>query len=321
MRPAGMGKHAGLLLWLLFSTPLIAEPLEISAPGPQGDLAGTYLSAGAGAPVVLIVPGSGPTDRDGNSPLGIRAAPYRLIAEGLAARGISSVRIDKRGMFGSAAAVASANAVTIADYADDVHRWVGAIRDKTGAACIWVLGHSEGAVVTLKAAQKPEGICGLLLVSGPGRKLGDVLRGQLSGNPANAPVLPEALAAIATLEAGGAVDTDKLHPALAPLFTPASQGFLRDLFSYDPTKLIAGLALPVLIQQGEADLQIGVEDARLLATANSDAELSLIAGANHVLKAAPADDFAANLATYADPDLPLAPGVVDALSDFVFRAR
>ena len=65
---------------------------------------------------MLIVPGSGPTDRDGNNPMGVAAAPYRMLAEALAARGIGSVRIDKRGMFASAGAAADPNAVTIGDY-------------------------------------------------------------------------------------------------------------------------------------------------------------------------------------------------------------
>ena len=73
-----------------------------------------------GIPVVLIVPGSGPTDRDGNSPLGGAAVPYALLARALARQGIASVRIDKRGLFGSAGAVAGSNAVTIADYGDDL---------------------------------------------------------------------------------------------------------------------------------------------------------------------------------------------------------
>ena len=80
---------------------------ELTAPGPMGLLKGTLtLPSEHGplpnkTPVFLIVPGSGPTDRDGNSPLGIAAAPYRLLAEALAKRGYPSVRIDKRGMFGS----------------------------------------------------------------------------------------------------------------------------------------------------------------------------------------------------------------------------
>ena len=89
--------------------------------------------------------------------MGVAAAPYRMLAEGLAARGVATVRIDKRGMFGSAGAIADANAVTIADYAADVHAWVKAARARTGASCVWVLGHSEGGLVALAAAQQPDG--------------------------------------------------------------------------------------------------------------------------------------------------------------------
>lgn len=319
-RPAGVIARVGctiVVLSMLSAGTAMGESVDLTAPGPQGDLAGTYLSAGVGAPVVLIVPGSGPTDRDGNNPLGVKAATYRLLAEGLVERGISSVRIDKRGMFASAGAVPDPNAVTIADYAADVYSWIGAIREKAGVSCVWVLGHSEGALVGLKAGQKPDGICGLLLVSGPGRKLGDVLRAQVRGNPANAPYLPQMLDAIATLEAGGSVDTSSFPPVVAGLFAPVAQGFLRDLFSHDPAKLIANAAVPVMILQGESDLQIGVEDARLLAAARPDASLALVPHANHVLKVAPADDLAANFGTYADPSLPLAPEVLDALSGFV----
>lgn len=49
-----------------------AAAVPITAPGPAGPLAGTYVDAGKDAPVAIIIPGSGPTDRDGNNPLGIR---------------------------------------------------------------------------------------------------------------------------------------------------------------------------------------------------------------------------------------------------------
>jgi len=187
---------------------------EIQAPGPQGPLAGTLLTPGKpNAPVVLIIPGSGPTNRDGNNPMGLKGATYKLVAEGLAARGIASVRIDKRGMFGSRAAIADPNAVTIGDYAADIHAWAAAIRKQTGARCVWVLGHSEGGLVALAAGQQPEGICGLLLVSAAGRPLGTVIRAQLRANPANAPVLAQAEAALDSLEAGKHVDTTGMHQA------------------------------------------------------------------------------------------------------------
>lgn len=293
---------------------------EIEAPGPLGPLAGTFLQAAEAGPVVLIVPGSGPTDRDGNSPLGIRASTCRLLAEGLAARGISTVRVDKRGMFASARAARDANAVTIADYAGDVRAWVATLREKAGAACVWVLGHSEGGLVALAAGEEA-GICGLVLMAAPGRPLGAILREQFSANPANAPILDEALAAVSALEAGRRPDAGRMHPALRPIFDPKVQDFLLDAVAIDPARLIAACSRPILIVQGGRDLQISPADAKRLKAAAPRAELVLLPEANHVLKAVETADRAANLATYGDPGLPLAPGVVDAVARFVLETR
>lgn len=296
-----------------------AAAAEIEAPGPLGPLAGTLVQTAEPGPVALIVPGSGPTDRDGNGPLGIRASTYRLLAEALAERGISTVRIDKRGLFGSARAVRDANAVTIADYAADVRAWVAAIRDRTGAACVWVIGHSEGGLVALAAAGEA-GICGLVLLAAPGRPLGAILREQFSADPANAPVREEALAAIAALEAGRRPDAAHLSPLLRPVFGPQVQDFLLDAVAIDPARLAAAYAGPVLIVQGGRDLQVSVADAQRLKAAAPQAGLVLLPEANHVLKAVAADR-AANLAAYGDPALPLAPGVADAVARFVLAAR
>lgn len=300
----------------------MSSPAVIEAAGPGGPLSGTLLGpSDPTAPVVLIVPGSGPTDRDGNNPLGVRASSYRLIAEGLAARGIRSVRIDKRGMFGSAQAIPDANAVTMEDYATDIRLWTATIREKTGATCVWVLGHSEGGLAALLAAQRPENICGLLLVSAPGRKAGDVLREQLAANPANAPILGQANSIVTRLEQGQSVPADGIHPALRPLFRPEVQGFLISLFALDPTKLIATYDGPVLILQGIRDIQVSRTDAERLHQAQPDAEIILLPDTNHILKAVTSDDRAANVATYQATDLPLAAGVIDALATFVSQTK
>ena len=298
----------------------MAAPVEtfVEAPGPLAPLKGTLLSPADDpkAPVVLIVPGSGPTDRDGDNPMGVKAAPYRLLAEALAADGIASARIDKRGMFASGPAVENADQVTIGDYANDVHAWVASLKAKTGAPCIWVLGHSEGALVAEAAAQEPKGICGIILVSGMGRQFGEVITEQLKDNPANAPILAEALGAVTKLEAGQHVDVSGMNPVLMPLFRPSVQDYLIDLMTQDPVKLLAAYPGPVLVMQGTTDMQVSVEDAQLLAHARPGVELALLPGVNHVLKVAPADR-AANVATYADPSLPLAPGVAGTIAGFI----
>lgn len=291
--------------------------VEVTVPGPQGPLAGTLIDPGKDAPAVLIIPGSGPTDRDGNNPLGVRGAVYRQLAEALAARGIATLRIDKRGLFGSKSAIADANAVTIGDYAADVHAWIDMLRAKTGRSCVWLLGHSEGSLVALKAAQDPGGICGVILVSGAGRPYGEVIRAQLRANPANAPLLAAGEAAIDQLEAGKKVDGATLPPPLQPLFRDNVQGFLIEAFSYDPAKLVAAVKLPVLILQGDKDLQVATTEAELLKRGQPAATLKLLPGVNHVLKPVDGDDRAANAATYGNADLAIAPAVPDAIAAFV----
>jgi len=305
---------------LILAAPARAQE-EITAIGPNAPLAGTLEGAGKDRPVILIIPGSGPTDRDGNNSLGITAQPYRLLAKGLAARGIATVRIDKRGLFGSKAAIPDANAVTLGDYAGDVHNWVASIRQRTGAKCVWILGHSEGGLVALTAAQQARDFCGLILVSTGGRPFGEIVREQLRANPAYAPILPQADAAIDAIMGGVDVDVTPLHPGLKSLFAPAVQGYLKTLFPADPVMLVAAYNGPVLIVQGTRDLQIGLKDAQALRAAQPRSTLALIINANHVLKAVASADRGPNLAAYRDPSLPVAPGIIEAITAFVTEAR
>ena len=294
---------------------------ELAVPGPQGALVGTLVSGGRNAPVVIIVPGSGPTDRDGNNPLGVKAGSYRALAGALAAKGVTTLRIDKRGMFGSKVAIADPNRVTIADYAADVHAWASAARRTTGARCVWVAGHSEGGLVALAAAQDRKDICGIITIAAPGRPVGTIMRDQFRANPANAPILPAALSAIDTLERGGTIDTAALPAPLRPIFNSAVQPFMRDLMKADPARLATSLRVPLLVVQGDQDLQVSVVDANRLHAAQPKSELLVVKGMNHVLKAVPSGDRAANMASYADPAQALAPGIADRIAAFVARRR
>ena len=283
---------------------------EISA----GALKGTFMSVRKHDPVVLIVPGSGPTDRNGNNPLGVKANTYRLLAEALAERGISTVRIDKRGMFASVGA-GDGNAVSIPIYAADYHAWIDAIREQTGAKCVWLLGHSEGALMVSAAAEGRADVCGLILVSGAGRPVLDVMREQLRASPAFAGVLPEAFHAIDELKAGRHVDPAGMSPAIAQLFAPRVQDFMMSAYAADPVAILRQARKRTLILQGSTDMQTSLEDARLL-NAVPHSRLVILDGVNHVLKEAPADR-AANLATYTNPDLPISDKVARAIANFV----
>lgn len=314
-------KTVTLVLALLSSWVVVTfarEKSNIEAPGPHGPLKGLILSPekSDAKTIVLIIPGSGPTDLDGNGPY-IKSSTYKLMAEGLAKAGMASVRIDKRGMFSSAAAILDANKVTVADYADDVQAWIDVIKKRTTSSCVWVLGHSEGGLVALVASQKPENICGLVLAASPGRSLSDLLRDQLKTYAKTKQVLEQGRAAIDALEAGKRVDTADMHPALKPIFRAEVQGFIISLMSIKPAVLLAAFKKPVLILQGQRDLQVEKSHADVLKKANPAAKLVLLADVNHVFKTVESDDRKANFLTYANPHLPLATGVVEVIVKFI----
>ena len=306
------------LFALCVAQPLAAAERPVEIPGPLAPLRGLLSPSPAKPPrVAVIIPGSGPTDRDGNNPLGVKAATYRLLAEGLVAEGIATIRYDKRGMFASRGAIADADAVTLAEYGRDAHEWASLAARETGAPCVWLIGHSEGGLVALIAAENKKDICGLILIAAPGRRAADVLRDQLRANPANAPILPQALAAIEALEAGRRFDTTGMPAVLDPLFRPSVQGFLIDLFARDPAALAAAYEGPLLIISGGRDLQVGRIDGDLLAKGNKHAKQLVIPNMNHVGKPVGSDSPTANLATYGDPNLPLAADLVKSIGDFI----
>jgi len=263
---------------------------------------------------VLIVAGSGPTDRDSNSAIaGVRPNTLKLLAQGLAAQGITSLRFDKRGIAASAPALTSEADMTFGTLVDDVVAWAGFLRGQPGVRCVVLLGHSEGALLATLAARKVE-TCGVVSIAGAGRPAADILKDQLQAQP-----MPDALRTqvntnIDQLRGGHRVAD--VPPELMALFRPSVQPYMISWLPIDPAAELAAVKAPVLILQGETDLQVSVEDAKHLARARADAKVVILSGVNHVLKPAPADR-AANFATYADPELPLDPRVVPAVADFV----
>ena len=293
----------------------VSTPVELaSSPAP---LHGTLLTPdGQTRAAAVILPGSGPTDRDGNSAqFGIRAGTYRLLAEGLAERGVATIRIDKRGIGESAAAGPAEADLRFNTYADDARAWAAEAAAKTGRPCAWLIGHSEGALVALAAVENGDDkICGLVLLSGAGRPAGVVLREQLAALPE--PLKTKAYDALTELEAGRLVADPPAE--LAALFRPSVQPYLISWLALDPAKLAAAYDGPVFIGQGTTDLQVTVADAQAIKAAQPRAELAVWDGVNHVLKIAPAER-GANVTTYMDPALPLAPGVVEAVAGFVVK--
>jgi hypothetical protein len=282
---------------------------------PTGKLFGTLLvpKSRGPYPVVLIIAGSGPTDRNGNTP----AIPgannsYKYLAEALAARGIASLRYDKRGVGESHAALSKEEDVRFDTYIEDAALWGQKLRADRRFSKLVVAGHSEGSLIGMVAAQRL-GADAYISIAGAGTPIQQTIAAQLKGRLT--PELQTKFEAIMKSLSEGKTEAD-VPPQLAAIFRPSVQPYLISWFKYDPTKEIAKLKVPVLIAQGTHDLQISVEDARLLAQARPSARLLLVEGMSHTLKDAPAE-AAGQTAAYTDPSLPVVAALVEGVSDFI----
>ena len=286
--------------------------LQTSTGVIDGTLASSSLDP---SPIVLIIAGSGPTDRNGNAlPLGLDSDAYKLLAAELARRNVASLRYDKRGVGASASAVLAEQDLRFDTYVNDAADWLRKLRSDRRFTKIVVVGHSEGSLIGVLAAQRAP-VDAFVSLEGAGRPIPVVLREQLK--PKLTPSLyAQADTIITSLQNGKTVAN--VPPDLAVLFRASVQPYLISWFKYEPAAEIAKLQVPITIVQGTADVQVAMVDAQALHNAAPSSRLVIVAGMNHVLKYLPdTSSSAAILKGYEDPSLPIAPQVVDAVAGAV----
>jgi uncharacterized protein len=301
----------------LFYRPLPAREIQGDEVKVAG-LAGTLLKPNGieKPPVVLLIAGSGPTDRNGNQN-GAGPGSLRQIAQQLAERGIASLRYDKRAIGRSDIQSAREEDVDLASFVDDATALMTWLEQRADLGPRFVAGHSEGGLIAMRlAARRP--LAGLILLATPGRRIGDVMRDQLNAAGLPPPLHDEAFSIIAALENGRSVPT--VSAPLLSLLRPGVQPLLRSELTMDPARELSALSLPILIVSGGHDLQVGQQDTEALVRARPNAKRFDAADMNHVLKITPAGRDEQKTA-YADGRLPLAPGLIDAIAGFMMPER
>ena len=261
-------------------------------------------------PAILIIPGSGPTDRNGNNPYGLSTNSYRLLAHELYKAGIATLRFDKRGVGKSQPALTDESRLVIDTYVYDAGRWFDWLRKDPRFSKIVILGHSEGALIGSIAAnfQRADGFISL---SGMGFPADSIILKQIAvSNPALADTAREIINHIKKDE------PFSVNEYLSPIFRPAVALYLKSWFGFSPAVELSLVRCPVLMLQGGRDLQASKEDAGSLAAARPNAKLVMIPDMNHVLKKITGSDEE-NMASYRNPDLPLAPELVPAIRNFI----
>jgi len=279
-----------------------------------GDLYGSLVlpTSSTPVPLVLIIAGSGPTDRNGNNPM-MSNNSLRFLAEGLSKHGIASFRYDKRGVAKSTAAVGKEHDLRFEHYVADAVQWVALLKKDARFSSLVVLGHSEGALIGTLVAQEVE-VSKYISLAGAGIPAADIIRKQLKQQAPTVLSMVEPI--LEKLEAGEEVA--EVPPMLFSLFRPSVQPYLISWFKQDPAVAIASLKIPVQIIQGTTDLQMSVSDANVLSAALPTATLEVIMGMNHVLKEVTSDPQKNN-ATYANPTLALHAGLLEVLVPFILK--
>ncbi len=287
----------------------------ISVQVPEGRLHGSLLlpKTNEPLPVALLIAGSGPTDRNGNNPLG-RNDSLKRFAQALAKRGIASLRYDKRGVGQSLATAPDERRLSVNDYVSDAAAWARLLKADSRFSDVVLIGHSEGALIASLAAPTVDPAA-LIMLAGSGRRIDLLLREQLQGR-LPPPLLATAHYLIDELNAGR--PHEQVPDALHVLFRPSVQPYLISLFQQDPASAFAKTTAPALIIQGTHDIQVGQADAEALQRAREDAELALIPGMNHVLRIV-STDHDAQTASYNHPELPIAHALTERISRFLHK--
>lgn len=303
----------GVLL-LIISFTVNGKSTTLTFHTATGDVFGTLLVPDTGGkfPLVVLISGSGPTDRDGNNQ-SMKNNSLLMLADSFQSAGIASFRFDKRGIGESADALKKESDLRIEDFINDVKGWIAMLSKDKRFTRIVVAGHSEGSLIGMIASQNEPVVKKFISIAGAGQPADTLLKIQLKDQPEE--IKKSVYQKLDSLKQRYTLpNVPSMYYAL---FRPSVQGYLISWFQYDPQIEIKKLTIPVLIIQGTTDVQVSVDQADRLAAAAMKSQKLIIENMNHVLKTCQTTDRATQIETYNNPDLPIASGLLPEIIAFI----
>lgn len=259
-------------------------------------------------PLVIMLQGSGPTDRDGNQSF-LKNDALKKLAHALAAEGIASYRYDKR-IFQVQRLGIKEQDMRFDDFVTDAVNTIEHFKLNSEFNKVIVLGHSQGSLVGMLAAK--DRADAFISIAGVAQPIDSILIQQIAQQ---LPGLKEnAEQAFAEMRAEGS--TTNYNPVLESIFRPSVQPFILSWMNYHPQKEIANLQIPVLIINGNNDLQVNETEAELLKNSYPEARLVILEDMNHILRKIEGDDLM-NSKSYNEPGQPLHPELTEHLVEFI----
>ena len=261
-------------------------------------------------PLVIIIAGSGPTDRNGNQSF-MKNDMLKKLAERLTENGVATFRYDKRVVKQLKTGTFDKN-IRFDDFVTDAKSVVTYF--KTSYTSIIIAGHSQGSLVGLLASDA--GADGFISLAGAGNPIDQIILEQITKT---APFFTEDTKRVLETLKSGQTTTD-FPPALASIFNLDIQPFMINWMQYNPQELIENLEMPALIINGTKDLQVSAAEAQLLKDRKEDAELFIVENMNHLLFEINGDNLV-NTKSYNETMHPIIPEVITIMLDFIEKNK
>ena len=288
-----------LILLILFPILTFAQEVKTEEIEVNSLLKGTLFSTETtikNPNLVIIIAGSGPTNRNGNQ-MGMQNNSLKYLAEAIAKDGNVAFSFDKRIIAQMKAGNLDEKSLRFDDLINDAKDIITYFKAQKKYNKIIIAGHSEGSLIGMIAAK--DYADAYISLAGAGRSADLIIAEQIEKQ---APFLKkETNENLKILKEGKTFELK--NQLLASIFRESVQPYMISWIKYNPQEEIKKLNIPILIINGTKDIQVPESDAKLLHEANPISELKIIDKMNHVLKEINED--AENIKSYSNPDLPI----------------
>jgi pimeloyl-ACP methyl ester carboxylesterase len=254
-------------------------------------LAGTFAVPAAGGPVaaVLMLQGSGQTDRDDNAKA-LKIDIFPQVSAAIEGQGLATFRFDKRGVGGSEGDYFGSDFDDRLTDAVAAVEWLRA-RPEVDPARVIALGHSEGAMVAVRLAAGAAPVAGAILLAGAAQAGEQILTWQ--GRQVAGSLTGVSKWVVLVLH----IDLIKSQRKALNRIRSSSAGvmriqgrklnaaWMRQFMTYDPAPELARVDVPVLAITGERDLQVNPDDLdRMRDLIKGPFEALRLSGVTHLLR-------------------------------------
>lgn len=306
-----------LIVYLVFPILIFAQEVkteELDLKNGDISLPGTLTVAPSKkkTPLVIFIQGSGNGDRNGNQVgTAMQIGYIKTLRDSLNTKGISFYSYDKRSA--NINNLKSIKDISFKGFIDDANVAIDYFKNDKCFSSITIIGHSQGSLVGMLAinARNDKAVTSYISLAGPGKTFDKTIVEQLTAqNPSLGQAAKEQFEEL--------VQTDtikEVNPLLMSVFQPVYQKFIKEWATENPATEIKKMKIPVLILNGDADLQVSTDDAQLLKNAQPKATLKIIPKMNHVLKTV--NSIVENQEAYTSKDYEISRELINAIDKFV----